>query len=131
MITYVTAAGQVRPEQAEGFFEGWPNPPTSATLVRVMDAAHRRVWALDGDRAVGYVNAISDGVLTAFIPWLEVLPGHRRQGIGSELVRRVVAQLDGMYSIDLCCDPGLVAFYEKLGMWPLSGAGLRRPENLS
>ncbi|WP_130866342.1 GNAT family N-acetyltransferase [Acidipropionibacterium timonense] len=130
MITYTTRAGAVAPEQIDGFFVGWPHPPSPTTLVDVMDGSFRRVWALERDRVVGYVNAISDGILTAFIPWLEVHPDFQGQGIGRDLISRIVAELDGMYSIDVCCDPELVPYYEKLGFLPLSGAGLRFPRRL-
>ena len=60
--------------------------------------------ALDGDAVVGFVTAASDGVLSAFIPLLEVLPAYRDRGIGAELVRRLLGQLDDLYMVDLCCD---------------------------
>lgn len=129
-IRYESRAGAVTPSQVSGFFVGWPKPPSPEKLVEVMDSSFRRVWALDGDRAVGYINAISDGVLTAFLPWLEVLPAYQGQGIGSELVRRIAEQLDGMYSIDLACDDNLVGYYKKLGFLHLDAMGLRRPENV-
>lgn len=55
----------------DGLFFGWPQPPTAATLIAVMQRSYRRVWAIDDSRVIGFVNAISDGVLNAFIPWLE------------------------------------------------------------
>lgn len=130
-IAFVTDAGAVSPSQVEGMFVGWPNPPTAAQLVAVMDGSYRRVWALDGQRVVGYVNAISDGVLNAFIPWLEVHPDYQERGVGTELLRRLVEQLDGMYAIDLCCDPGLVPYYERQGFLALAGAGRRNPAALT
>lgn len=114
----------------KGLFVGWPTPPSPERLIAVMDGSYRRVWALDGDRVVGYINAISDGVLNAFVPWLEVHPDYQNQGIGAELVRRLLAQLDGMYAIDLCCDPALVGYYERLGFTAMAGAGIRNREAL-
>ena len=81
-------------------------------------------------RVVGFVNAISDEVATAFIPWLEVTRPYRGQGIGSELMRRMLARMSTMYSVDLCCDPDLVSFYERLGLARLAGMGLRHPAAL-
>lgn len=127
MITYLTEAGHVTPSMIRGLFVGWPLPPSPEQLVAVMDGSYRRVWAVDEDRVVGYINAISDGVLNAFIPWLEVHPAYRGRGIGRSLVQRLVAQLDGMYAIDLCCDPELVPFYERLGFVGLAGACKRSP----
>jgi GNAT superfamily N-acetyltransferase len=114
----------------DDLFVGWPQPPTAATLIEVMERSYRRVWAVDGGRVVGYVNAISDGLLNAFIPWLEVHPDWQGRGIGTELLHRVFAQLDGMYSINLCCDPDLVPYYVARGFRALAGAGMRRPERI-
>lgn len=87
--------------------------------------------ALDGDTVVGFVTAISDGVLSAFIPLLEVLPEYRSKGIGKELVRRLLAQLERFYMVDLCCDAGLEPFYDALGFHVLDrGMGIRRHEAL-
>lgn len=130
MITYRTGVGSVSPSQVAGFFVGWPVPPSAEKLVEVMDSSYRRVWALDGDRVVGYINAISDGVLTAFIPWLEVHLEYQRQGIGTELVKRLIAQLDGMYSIDLGCDEHLTGYYERLGFFSFIAMGRRNPDAL-
>lgn len=66
-------------------------------------------------QVVGFVTAVGDGALTAFIPFLEVLPDYRGNGIGAELLRLVLARLSDRYSIDLVCDPDLVPFYERLG----------------
>ena len=131
MITYRTEVGAVGSEQVSGFFVGWPTPPTSEKLIEVMDSSYRRVWALDGERVVGYINAISDGVLTAFIPWLEVHPDYQGHGIGTELVQRLLAQLDGMYSIDLVCDDDLIGYYERLGFFRTTGMGMRNRAALS
>lgn len=127
MIVYETGVGVVSAGQIAGFFVGWPVRPSADRLVEVMDSSCRRVWALDGERVVGYINAISDGVLTAFIPWLEVHPDYQGQGIGSELVKRIVAQLDGMYSIDLGCDEDLIGYYERLGFISFAAMGRRNP----
>ena len=69
----------------------------------------------------GYITALSDGVLSSYIPHLEVLPAHRRQGIGSQLVRELLDQLDGIYMVDLMCDPDVQPFYQALGLQPSSG----------
>jgi len=87
-----------------------------------IDNAHGRV--------VGFVNMLSDGVLTAFIPWLEVLPGYQGQGIGGELMRRILDGTDRFYSVDLVCDAPLVAYYERFGMRGAWSALLRRPAAL-
>ena len=64
-------------------------------------------------------------MLAAYIPLLEVLPEHRGNGIGTELVRRLLATLDGLYMIDVMCDDEVRPFYERLGFARSTGAVMR------
>jgi len=100
-----------------GFFEGWPSPPSVEQHLAHLRGVEDAIVAIDSDAdlVVGLVTAIGDGALTAFIPFLEVLPAYRGRGIGTELMRRVLARLRDRYSIDLVCDSELVPFYERLG----------------
>ena len=126
-IRYVHTIEGIAPEHLQGFFEGWPNPPSPETHLRILAAADHVVLAVDNDSGsvVGFINALSDNVLAAYIPLLEVLPAYRGQGIGSELVRRMLEQLDDLYAVDLMCDPGLQSFYASLGMRPAAGMMVR------
>jgi predicted N-acetyltransferase YhbS len=69
-------------------------------------------------------------VLTAFIPWLEVLADYQGQGIGGELMRRILAETERFYSVDLVCDAELVPYYTRFGMGAASSAVLRHPTAL-
>ena len=130
VITYSTDITALTEDQPTEFFVGWPRRPCAARHLRALHGSRRVVLAFDGDRVVGCINAISDGELAAFIPWLEVLPSHQRRGVGRELVRRLRADLDDHYSIDLICDPPLASFYGALGFEQLLGMGQRRPDVL-
>lgn len=44
------------------------------------------------------------------------MPEYKSKGIGKELVKQMLKELDDIYMIDLCCDNDLVPYYEKLGM---------------
>ncbi|MBI5867001.1 MAG: GNAT family N-acetyltransferase [candidate division Zixibacteria bacterium] len=124
-IDYTDDAGQIRADQLQGFFVNWKNPPDPQTHLRILQGS-ARVWlAIDQDRCVGFINAISDGVFYAFIPLLEVLPSHKGHGVGSELVRRMVETLKEMYAIDVICDEEIMPFYGRLGFTP-SHAMIRR-----
>jgi ribosomal protein S18 acetylase RimI-like enzyme len=130
-VAYVEDAGGVRPEDVEGFFVGWPRRPSPERHLELLRGSDHLVLALDGARVVGFVTAISDGVLSAYIPLLEVLPEYQGRGIGSELMRRVLVQLEHLYMVDLCCDADLEPFYRRFGLrvWD-RGMGLRRPEQV-
>jgi GNAT superfamily N-acetyltransferase len=125
MIQYQTLLEGIRADQLEGFFVGWPNPPTPATHLEILKRATHVVLALDGSSVVGFVTAISDEILCAYIPLLEVLPSHQHQGIGSELMHRMLERLREIYMIDLLCDPDLQAFYLKVGMEESTGMLVR------
>ena len=126
MIEYTDSLEGVEPRQLEGFFVGWPSPPSPERHLELMRGSAAVVLARAGERVVGFVTAISDGVLSASIPLLEVLPEYQGRGIGSELVRRLLASLDGLYMIDLSCDAPLEPFYARLGFQRLDRAmGIR------
>lgn len=75
---------EVQEDMLHGFFVGWPRRPSARQHLPVLRGSYQSVVAIDDahGRVVGFVNMLSDGVLTAFIPWLEVLPGYQGQGIG-------------------------------------------------
>ena len=126
VITYTTTLSGVTAGQLRGgFFEGWPNPPTPETHLRILRGSSQIVLAHDGEQVVGFINALSDGVLMAWLPLLEVLPAYRGQGIGGELVRRMLASLAPIYAIDLLCDDSLVPYYQRLGFTAVRGMALR------
>ncbi|MGC4106300.1 MAG: GNAT family N-acetyltransferase [Thermomicrobiales bacterium] len=117
MIVYRTSLDGITASMLTGFFVGWPNPPSPETHLRILAGSYATVLAIDEEAAVvvGFVNAISDGVLSAFIPLLEVLPAYQDNRIGSELIRRLVDLLGDLYAIDLACDDDVMPFYDRLG----------------
>ena len=127
-IEYTTSLEGLESDHLHGFFEGWPSLPSAEKHLEILRGSYRVVVAREDSspNVVGFVNAISDGVLAAFVPLLEVLPSHRRRGIGTELVRRMLDELSDLYSIDLVCDAELRPFYERFGMQPLHAMALRR-----
>ena len=133
MIDYTDSVVAVTPNQLDGFFVGWPSPPSPATHLRLLAGSDHVVLAVDREssRVVGFVTAISDGLLSAYIPLLEVLPTYRGRGIGTELMRRMLAKLRDLYMVDLLCDPELQPFYERLGMRPAAGMLVRNYDRQS
>jgi ribosomal protein S18 acetylase RimI-like enzyme len=130
MISYTDSIKGIAAKMLRGFFVGWPNPPSPEIHLRLLANSHKVVLAIDDKtgNVVGFITAISDGVLSAYIPLLEVLPAYRGQGIGQELTRRMLDELSGMYMVDLSCDKKLQSFYARFGMKPSSGMSIRNPE---
>lgn len=48
--------------------------------------------AYDGDNLVGVVRAVGDGASVLFVQDLLVLPKYQRQGIGTRLLKTLLAQ---------------------------------------
>lgn len=122
-ITYQEDLAGVGAGDLAGFFEGWSNPPSPATHLRLLAGSETIVLARDAATGcvVGFITAVGDGVLCAYIPLLEVLPAYRGRGIGTELARRMLAKLRDRYMVDLLCDPELQPFYARLGLRPAVG----------
>ena len=131
MIAYSESAAEVVPDGLAGFFVGWPSPPTLDRRLELLRRSDAVSLAHDEGLLVGFATAITDGVLAAFIPFLEVLPSHQRQGIGTALIERLLTQLDDLYMVDVVCDAPLEPFYAQLGFTTLDRAlGLRRREKI-
>jgi GNAT superfamily N-acetyltransferase len=132
VIYYTGELSKIEMGMLEGFFVGWPKPASLQQHLAVLRGSFRAVVALDDTRGcvVGFVTMISDGVLTAAIPWLEVLPAYQGRGIGTELMHRVLEGTERFYSVDLLCDAPLQPYYARFGMAPVPGATLRHPNAL-
>ena len=125
-VVYSTDVSTLTAADLEGFFVDWPVRPSAERHLEILNGSDYVVLARDtSGKVVGFITAISDGVLSAFIPLLEVLPDWQGQGIGSELVRRMLAQLEDLYMVDLVCDPELEPFYRRFELTLLTGMGRR------
>lgn len=131
MIVYRDTIQGLESSQLEGFFIGWPDKPSPETLLEILRRASFVELAFDTDldRVIGFANAISDGILTAYIPLLEVLPAYQRRGIGGALIERLLRRMEHLYMIDLVCDEHMVSFYRRLGLNPLQGMAWRNFQN--
>jgi GNAT superfamily N-acetyltransferase len=129
MIEYIPSCEGIEPSHLQGFFDGWPRRPSPEMHLRAMQGSDAVILARDDETGeiIGFVTALTDGVMSAFIPLLEVREAYRHRGIGKELMRRILERFEGLYMIDLCCDPELQPFYAPLGMHPSKGMLIRNP----
>lgn len=131
MIEYTSHLDGISADDLQGFFQGWPNPPSPQTHLALLANSDEIVLAIADDRVVGFITANTDKILTAFIPLLEVLPAYQYKGVGGELVRRMLERLRNFYSIDLLCDSELQPYYEKFGMQRSQGMIIRNYDRQS
>ena len=71
------------------------------------------VW--EGDHLIGFGRAVTDDLFRALIEDVVVDQAYRQQGIGAEIMRRLLERLDHVEEIVLNCEDHLIPFYERLG----------------
>ena len=127
MIEYTDSVENVTAEMLEGYFENWRKPRTPKEHLQILKNSDHVVLAIntETDNVVGFVSALTDGIQSAFIPLLEVLPAYRKRGIGTALISRMLHILKGIPAIDVMCDPPMQTFYSKFGMTPSTGMIIR------
>ena len=67
MIQYRDRIDGISASQLEGFFEGWPNPPSAETLLVILSRSFAVELAITvgSDQVVGFASALFDGILSA------------------------------------------------------------------
>lgn len=125
MIKYTNDPSEIEQYDLQGFFVGWPSPPSVETHRKILEKSHYIWLAVEDQKVVGFINAISDQTLSAYIPLLEVLPAYKGRGIGSELVKRMFTSLEDHYMVDIVCDDDVVPFYERFNMYKANGMMIR------
>lgn len=95
---------------------GWNRMERDLADPRLRNAFH--LCAFDGDRLVGYAAVASNGVTDAYIQDVMVHPDCQGQGVGTQLMERILLRLkaEGIYMVSVIYgDHSLQAFYEKFG----------------
>ena len=131
MLQYSSDKIKIQDLNLDGFFVGWKTQPSVETFQRILKESYEIVLAYEDTKLIGFINCISDGVLSAYIPLLEVLPEYQGAGIGKSLLQKMIKKLSHFYMVDLLCDENLIPFYEKLGMNKSHGVSIRNYARLS
>jgi GNAT superfamily N-acetyltransferase len=122
MVDFLTSTEGITADQLRGgFFVGWPAPPSPEQHLAILHGSQHAVVALEHDQVIGFITVLSDGVLMASVPLLEVLPEHQGKGIGRALVEAAISLVGGLYQLQLCCDDDVRPFYERLGFQRVNG----------
>jgi ribosomal protein S18 acetylase RimI-like enzyme len=102
---------------------GWDE--RESQLAEILGKTYYWAACFDGERLVGSVDVVSDGVDDAYIRNLIVHPAYQRCGIGLKLLEMVTSQTkkDGIKTTNVLFDPALALFYRKAG-FKIVGGGL-------
>jgi predicted N-acetyltransferase YhbS len=83
----------------------------------MMEGTSRTVVAIDGSRIVGVARAVCDEVSNGYISMVGVAADMRGQGVGSELVRRLMREDTGITWL-LRAGRGSSGFWKRMGFKP-------------
>ena len=102
---------------------GWTNYTNQPQmLAQALSHSLAIYLARDGEKIVGLVRLIGDGFSSVFVQGLIVLPSYQRQGIGSALMKKALADYKDAYQIQLATEESekTLGFYRSLGFETLS-----------
>jgi len=93
--------------------DAFDNGRSSDALRRAFERSAHVAFARDGYRLVGMARLLSDGVCNAYMVDVWTASAYRRRGIGSAMVRELLARVPGQH-VGLQTDDAQ-AFYASLG----------------
>ena len=96
--------------------DAFDNGRSPEALRRSFEQSQHVAFARDGDDVVGMARLLSDGVCNAYLLDVWTASSHRRQGIGSKMVRLLADRVPGQH-IGLQTDDART-FYLSLGFGP-------------
>jgi len=73
------------------------------------------ISAWDGGKLVGLINALSDGIMTAYFHYLLVRPEYQSKGIGERLVTTILSEYKDYARKVLIAYDKEIPFYQKCG----------------
>lgn len=115
-ITY-KATHEFQKEELRDLFLSveWSSGDYPEKLVAAMKNYETVISAWDGDKLIGMICAMDDGVMTAYVHYLLVRPEYQKAGIGKELVEQVKDIYKDYLKIVLVSYNKGVGFYERCG----------------
>jgi Acetyltransferase (GNAT) family len=79
-------------------------------------------FAYAGGALAGAGRALADGLDCAYIADVAVHPAHQGRGLGTAIIRQLVARCEGHKKIILYANPGSEPFYARLGFLRMNTA---------
>ena len=105
---------------------GWTSYTDHLELMKkLLPGAYSYITAWHEEKLIGLIRTVSDGCYILYIQDLLVHPDYHRQGIGSELMNRMLEQSRNFRQVVLTTedDEKTIQFYRSVGMMPMQETG--------
>jgi len=73
------------------------------------------IGAWEGQNLIGFARAVSDGKFRAYVEDVVVYKEHQKNGVGKEIVSRLLNELSDIDVVSLFCEEPLIDFYKDNG----------------
>ena len=115
-IQYKTTKNFSENELKELFLSvNWSSGNYPEKLVKAMENSSSVFSAWNGDKLVGLINILDDGIMTAYAHYLLITPEYQHIGIGENLVKLVAEKYKDYLRIILIAYDKEIGFYEHCG----------------
>lgn len=85
-------------------------------VLTAMKGSWYSVYAYSGDKLVGTGRIVSDGIINAYLCGLGVDAEYRNQGIGTEIIKKLVDRCkEYNLHVQFFCEELIRPYYEKMG----------------
>jgi ribosomal protein S18 acetylase RimI-like enzyme len=93
----------------------WESGRYPEKLAEAMRNSDTVFSAWSNGKLIGLINALDDGIMTAYVHFLLVNPAYQGKGIGKELVRMMTGRYKDYLRIVLISDESEAGFYRNSG----------------
>jgi len=93
----------------------WSSGNYPKKLIIAMRNSSSVFTAWDGDKLVGLINVLADGIMTAYVHYLLIMPEYQHIGIGEKLVKMVSENYKDYLRIVLIAYDKEIGFYKHCG----------------
>ena len=115
-IQYKTTKNFSESELKELFLSvNWSSGNYPEKLVKAMENSSSVFSAWNGDKLVGLINILDDGIMTAYAHYLLITPEYQHIGIGENLIKLVADKYKDYLRIILIAYDKEIGFYEHCG----------------
>ena len=107
----------LKPEDLQDLFLSveWSSGHYPEKLAAAMKNSGSVFTAWDNGKLIGLINALDDGVMTAYVHYLLINPGYQGKGVGKELVRLISEKYKDYLRIVLIAYDKEIGFYQNCG----------------